>query len=202
MPLLVTENYGRGRTAVFATGGSWRWQMQQPVEDMSHELFWRQLLRWQAGSTPSHVVASTPAPVLEDEAHVHLRADVRDKTYLPAGNAEVEATVVGPDGMAETVTLHPEPLAQGIYSADWNAAKPGSYVVEIKAHVGQANLGSDVLTFRREDGVAENFHREQNRELLEKLAADTGGRYVPAWRRGPSGKRDLIFRSWVHQPRN
>ncbi len=118
----------------------------------------------------------TPAPVLEDEAHVHLRADVRDKTYLPAGNAEVEATVVGPDGMAETVTLHPEPLAQGIYSADWNAAKPGSYVVEIKAHAGQANLGSDVLTFRREDGVAENFHREQNRELLEKLAADTGGR--------------------------
>jgi len=29
LPLLVTENYGRGRTAVFATGGSWRWQMLQ-----------------------------------------------------------------------------------------------------------------------------------------------------------------------------
>ena len=46
LPLLITENYGRGRTAVFATGGSWRWQMQQPVEDMSHEMFWRQLFRW------------------------------------------------------------------------------------------------------------------------------------------------------------
>jgi hypothetical protein len=34
-----------------------------------------------------------------------------------------------------------------------------------------------VLTFRREDGVAENFHREQNRELLQKLASETGGRY-------------------------
>ena len=29
LPLLVTQNYGRGRTAVFATGGSWRWQMLQ-----------------------------------------------------------------------------------------------------------------------------------------------------------------------------
>ena len=31
--------------------------------------------------------------------------------------------------------------------------------------------------FRREDGMAESFHTEQNRELLEKLAAETGGRY-------------------------
>jgi hypothetical protein len=27
------------------------------------------------------------------------------------------------------------------------------------------------------DGVAENFHTEQNRELLGKLSAETGGRY-------------------------
>jgi hypothetical protein len=27
------------------------------------------------------------------------------------------------------------------------------------------------------DGVAENFHTEQNRDLLEKLSAETGGTY-------------------------
>jgi hypothetical protein len=37
-----------------------------------------------------------------------------------------------------------------------------------------------VLTFRREDGVAENFRVAQNRELLEKLAEQTGGRYYTA----------------------
>ena len=37
--------------------------------------------------------------------------------------------------------------------------------------------GSDVVTFRREDGVAENFHHEQNRELLQRLAEETGGHY-------------------------
>ena len=38
-------------------------------------------------------------------------------------------------------------------------------------------MGSDVVMFRREDGVAENFRVEQNRELLEKLSSETGGRY-------------------------
>ena len=45
-PLLATQKFGRGRAAVFATGGSWRWQMGQDSKDMSHEVFWQQLLRW------------------------------------------------------------------------------------------------------------------------------------------------------------
>ncbi len=177
VPLLVTENYGRGRTAVFATGGSWRWRMQQPVGDNSEETFWRQLLRWTVSATPSRVVASTPNPHLEDDGTVQLRAEVRDTNYIPASDAEVRANVIGPDGSSETVALRPEPLTQGIYTAEWNASKAGSYIAEVTATRGADRLGSDVFTFRRENGVAENFHREQNRELLQKLSDETGGRY-------------------------
>ena len=42
---------------------------------------------------------------------------------------------------------------------------------------GDDEVGRDVITFRREDGVAENFHLQQNRELLEKLSSQTGGKY-------------------------
>ena len=177
MPLFITENYGRGRTAVFATQGDWRWQMLQPVEDMSHEVFWRQVLRWMVSDTPTRVVASTPKPVLYDEGGVKLRAEVRDTTYLPTSDAQVEARVVGPNGATQTVDLQPDPLEQGVYTADWDADKTGSYVIEIGAKRGQAELGRDVITLRREDGVAENFHVEQNREVLEKLSSATGGRY-------------------------
>jgi hypothetical protein len=128
-------------------------------------------------ATPTPVVASTPNAQLEDDGKIQLRAEVRDKTYLPAGDAEVQANIIAPDGSAELVSLRPEPLTQGIYSAEWNAPKAGSYVAEITAKRGAQELGRDVLTFRREDGVAENFHREQNRDLLEKLARETGGRY-------------------------
>ncbi len=177
LPLLATENYGRGRTAVFATGGSWRWRMQQPVGDTSEETFWRQLLRYVVSATPSRVVASAPNQRLEDDGRIQLRAEVRDTNYMPAGDADVQANVIDPDGVSQIVPLRPEPLGQGIYAADWSAQKPGSYIAEITAGRGTQALGSDVLTFRRENGVAENFHREQNRELLQKLAAETGGRY-------------------------
>jgi len=177
LPLLITQNYGRGRTAVFATGGDWRWQMLQPVQDMSHELFWRQLLRWLVSDTPNRVVTSIARPVLYDDGRVHLRAEVRDTTYLPTSDAQIQARIVGPDGSAQSVDLHPDSLEQGVYSADWDAGQAGSYVAEVTATRGQQELGRDVITFRREDGVAENFHLEQNRDLLEKLSSQTGGKY-------------------------
>jgi uncharacterized membrane protein len=177
LPLLITQKYGRGRTAVFATGGDWRWQMLQPVEDTSHEVFWRQLMRWLVSDTPNRVVTSIPRSVLYDDGRVHLRAEVRDTTYLPTSDATIQARIVGPDGNAQSVDLHPDSLEQGVYSADWDAGKAGSYVAEVTATRGQQELGRDVITFRREDGVAENFHLEQNRDLLEKLSSQTGGKY-------------------------
>ncbi|HZT38060.1 MAG TPA: glutamine amidotransferase [Bryobacteraceae bacterium] len=179
LPLLIIQNYGRGRTAVFATGGSWRWQMQMPLGDKSHEMFWQQLLRWLVTGTPGHVVASTPKSLLADDKRVRLRAEVRDKTYLPSGDAQVEAHILGPNNLSATVELHPDPSEAGVFTADWSAEQEGSYLAEIVARRGEEEIGRDVLTFRREDGVAENFHAEQNRELLEKLAEQTGGRY---WR--------------------
>ena len=176
-PLLTIEPYGRGRTAVFATGGSWRWQMLQPVEDMSHETFYRQLLRWLVSDTPQRVTGSTPRQLLTDESRVKLRAEVRDTTFLPEGDATVEAHILGPGGVAEEVDMRPEAGQTGVYSADWTAPMAGSYVADVEAKHGTEEIGHDEIVFRREDGVAENFHVEQNKELLTKLSSETGGRY-------------------------
>jgi uncharacterized membrane protein len=180
LPLLITENYGRGRTAVFATGGSWRWQMQQPVEDMSSEMFWRQLLRWVVSESPSRVTETTQKTLLSDSGEIRLTADVRDTAYMPANDATVEARIEGPEGISEIIPLRPEQRKEGIYSGSWTAPKQGAYIAEVTARRGAEELGRDVMSFRREDGVAENFHREQNRELLEKLASETGGHYFRA----------------------
>jgi len=177
VPLLVTQNFGRGRTAIFATGGSWRWQMLQPLADKSHEMFYQQLLRWLVSDTPRKVTTSTPKQLISDDSHVSLRAEVRDRTFLPASDAKAEAHILGPDGVAESIEMRPDPIESGVYTADWTTPKPGSYLVEVTASRGTEELGRDTMTFRREDGVAENFRIQQNRELLEKLSSETGGRY-------------------------
>jgi len=183
MPLLVTQSYGHGRAAVLATSGTWRWQMSAALDDPSHDLFWQQLLRWLAADSPGQVVATMPQQTLMDEGHVKLTAVVRDKEFSPAADAHVSAHLIGPEGLSAVVDLTPVPNTPGSFAMDWTAEKPGSYVAEVTADraagggKGGQELGKDVLSFRREDGVAENFHREQNRELLEKLSNETGGRY-------------------------
>jgi hypothetical protein len=186
MPLLAVENYGRGRTAVFATGGSWRWKMWQDHADVSHQTFWQQLMRYLVNESAGRVSGGTPRPVISDESRVELRAEVRDEEFRPRSDLKVEARIVGPEGVAGTAELTPRPLEDGVYAAEWNAEKAGSYVVEVLARRRQEEIGRDVFQFRREDGVAESFHTAQNRELLEKLAAETGGRYFTA-----SSARDL-----------
>ena len=176
-PLLVTEPYGRGRTAVLATGGMWRWQMRLEHTDKTLATFWQQMLRWLVNDAPGTVTASTPRQVLSDEENVHLRVEVRDKTYQPLGSATVQAHFIGPNNLSDTLQLQPVPAEEGVYAGDWTAVRPGPYLAEVTASAANKEVGRDVVTFRRDDGVAENFRTTQNRELLEKLSEQTGGRY-------------------------
>jgi uncharacterized membrane protein len=185
LPLLITENFGRGRTAIMATGGSWRWQMSSPLGDTAHDLFWQQLLRWLVSDTPGHVAASVPSQMLLDNGAINITADVRDQQYNPARDARVEAHILGPSGVSALVEMSPVADNPGQFQAAWSAPKPGAYLTEVTAQRGDKELGRDVLTFQRMDGVAENFHTEQNRELLERLATQTGGQY---WKPADLGK--------------
>ena len=181
LPLLITQSFGHGRTAILATGGTWRWQMSEALGDPSHDLFWQQLLRWLVAESPGPVVASASERLLMDEGRIELRAQVRDQQFERAANAQVTAHIIGPDGTNALADLMPSENTPGLYQTEWTAEKPGTYVVEVTAESPRGSqpreLGRDVLTVQRENGVAENFHTEQNRRLLEQLASDTGGRY-------------------------
>ena len=179
LPLLVTQNYGRGRTAIMATSGTWRWQMSQPLGDPAHDLFWQQLLRWLVLDSPGQVVVTAANQNLMDDGHIELSASVRDKDYMPASDSRVTAHLIGPDGLSAMLDMAPVTNEPGLFHASWTAEKPGSYLAEVTAEKGTEELGSDTVPFERIDGVAENFHIPQNRELLQKLATESGGRY---WR--------------------
>ncbi len=180
--LLVHQRYGLGNAYVLATGGTWRWQMQLPHEDQRHETFWRQLLQAVATTAPQPVTLTSERVFYGDESTVQLRAEVRDKSYKPATDATVSLEVS--DGMGPPTTVEMTPVAgeRGVYEAAYETARPGIFRFEAVAKsVDEAGadeeLGRARFAARREDGVIEHYRVQQNRPLLERLAAATGGRY-------------------------
>ena len=179
LPLLVTQNYGHGHTAILATGGTWRWQMSEALGDPSHNLFWQQLIRWLVADSPGKVTGSVSSHLLMDDGKMQLTALVHDPQFQPAVSSHVVAHILGPQGFNSFIDLSPTQETPGKYTATWSAEKPGGYLAEITAtdDSSKQELGRDTLTFRREDGVAEDFHTQQNRQLLQLLSTETSGRY-------------------------
>ncbi|HEY5624315.1 MAG TPA: glutamine amidotransferase [Gammaproteobacteria bacterium] len=177
-PLLVHQRFGLGSAYILATGGTWRWQMQLPSEDLRHETFWRQLLHALASGAPRPVVVTAEKLFYGDDPEVRLRAEVRDREFTPVSDADVTVAVTpGLAGPPEIVEMRPLPGEPGIFEAVIQADEEGLYRFETEARLGDELLGSAQFAVRRADGVAEHFQIQQNRALLENLAGLTGGRY-------------------------
>lgn len=176
-PLLVHQRFGLGNSYILATGGTWRWQMQLPYEDQRHETFWRQLLQALAASAPEPVTLTTERVFYGDRSTVTLRADVRNTEFEPALDAEVTVRVDRGIGTPASLPMTPVPGQPGRYELSYEAEQPGVYRFEAVAAQDGEELGRSRVAIRRQDGVAEHFQIQQNRPLLERIAAVTGGRY-------------------------
>ncbi|HEX7236825.1 MAG TPA: hypothetical protein VF405_07685 [Gammaproteobacteria bacterium] len=176
-PLLVHQRYGLGNVYVLATGGTWRWQMQLPHEDQRHETFWRQFLQAAATTAPQPVTLTSDRVFYGDESTVVLRAEVRDKSYQPASDAAVTLEVSDGTGPPTTLPMTPVAGERGRYEAAYDTQHTGIFRFEAVAKTADDELGRARFAIRREDGVIEHYHVQQNRPLLERLAAATGGKY-------------------------
>lgn len=171
-PLLVTQPYGRGQSYIMATGGTWRWQMSMPLEDMSHETFWRQLARGLVVNSPLPFELSTN---IENE-EIRVRAQVRDPDAEENQGLAVSAVVSSEYGPAMTLELLPSSNQPGVYEASFNPVDTGLFSIEAISRVGNTPVSSVRSAIRYEQNQ-EAFAIRQNRDLLENLAAVTGGRY-------------------------
>ena len=176
-PLLVQQRFGRGSAYILASGGTWRWQMQLPSEDQRHETFWRQILHALASATPRPVDLTAERVFYGDEDQITLRAEVRDRSFEPVGDAAVSLSVRRDFAAPTEMTLTPIPGEIGAYEATVQADETGLYQFEATASLGEESLGAAQFAVRRADGVSEHFQIQQNRPLLERLSTLTGGRY-------------------------
>ncbi len=180
--VLASQRYGRGRVAAFPVQDSWIWQMHAslPLEDMTHERLWQQLLRWLVSTTPRQVELAASKNRLAPGEAVDLRAEIRDGAYLGVNGAEVRATVTDPIGAEHTVPLEWTVEEDGEYRATFVPELPGPYDVSVIAEAGGERIGGDQARLVAADLPTEYFGAEMNAPLLRRVARETGGRFYTA----------------------
>lgn len=180
-PLLVEERYGRGRTMALLADDTWRWRMMLEFSNKSFETFWRNLLRYSVDAVRRPVEAASERTFYGTNEGVRLRAEVSDEKYMAIANAQVTAHVTSPSGRALEVELKPanENGFEG-YAADFRPDEQGTYRVEVTA--AQRGAQAKPLRPAQTSFIVGPLNREardaaQNRELLKRIATDTGGQY-------------------------
>jgi uncharacterized membrane protein len=179
--VLASQRYGRGKAIAFPVQDSYLWQMHADiaVEDMTHENYWRQLLRWLVDGVPDHVQAHTSAERVESGETVVLTADVVDPTFVEINDARAVAHVEGPRGTSE-VALQWTGERNGQYRGSFVAPDDGLYTVRVEASRGEKSLGTGLTHVRGAAGDGEYFDAGMNAARLRRIAEETGGRFYTA----------------------
>jgi uncharacterized membrane protein len=181
--VLAYQRYGAGKALAFTAQDSWLWQMHAdvPLEDMTHENLWRQLLRWLISDVPGPVSVTLSPERAAPGAPVAVVATVSDETYVKINDAQVVAHVTDPSGAERAVPLEWAVGKDGEYRGTFSAREKGRYAVRVEAVRGGRTLGTGAADAEAADLDSEYFGAEMRRPLLERIAEETGGRfYTPA----------------------
>ena len=180
--VLAHQRYGRGKALAFPIQDSWLWQMHasMPVDDLTHENYWRQLLRWLVDTVPDHVETHTTTERVEAGDTVTLTAAVVDPTFVEINDARVVAHITGPKGQVD-VPLQWTGEKSGEYRGTFVAPDEGAYAAQVEATRAEKALGTGSVQWRAAPGDAEYFDAAMQTARLRRIADETGGRfYTPA----------------------
>lgn len=155
------------------------WQMHAdiPVDDQTHEILWRRLLRWMVDGVPDQVVAEVPKDRVELDETVSLDAEVDDANYEEINTSQVSAWITDPDEELIEVPMDWTADRDGEYASNFTPSKEGLYEVRVEATNDDELLGSDTAYFRVAPSDSEYYDSTMRAPLLERIADETGGRF-------------------------
>ncbi len=177
--VLAFQRYGAGKTLALPIQDSWMWQMHADVEpdDMTHELFWRRLLRWLVDGVPDQVVASVRRDHVEPGEPIELVTEVVDSTYLRMNNSQVIAEVTSPSGDFMEIPLDWTTERDGEYKGHITPTEEGLYRIRVEAINDDNLVGTDMAHFFASASDDEFFNSAMRAPLLRRIADETGGQF-------------------------
>ena len=177
--VLAFQRYGAGKSLAFPVQDSWMWQMHAdvPVEDETHETYWRRLLRWLVDGVPEQAVVRLPRDRVEPEEIVTVLAEVGDANFEELNNSSVVAIVTAPSGSLSELPMEWTAEKDGEYRTTFTAAEEGFYEVHLEASGGDELLGEDTVYVQVAPSDDEYYDSTMRAPLLQRVAEETGGRF-------------------------
>jgi uncharacterized membrane protein len=180
-PALVTQRFGRGRTAAMLIGDFWASGLGKEKQQTDLLKAWRQIVRWLVADVPESI--ELRAEPQSDGASVRVQIRARDAKFQTLDNAAVTLKIshAGAPATEAPLVLTADPSASepGLYEATYIPRESGGYRVEatVAGDSGQT-IGSSAAGWTSDLAAAEFRDLKSNRALMEQIARETGGRVL------------------------
>jgi hypothetical protein len=184
-PVLVTQDFGKGRTLAFAGDTTWRWQLLgQPksTEGMeAHARFWRQVVLWLAkqDETEGTVWVKPERRRLDAGEKLNFTVGLRGKGGVDAPEASFDVTVIDPKGIEVPVPIAPGD--KGHSGTHWKTDQAGEYRLVVRGRGKDADgqpipEGTAAARFVVFQSNTELTRRAADHAYLARLAQAGGGK--------------------------
>jgi hypothetical protein len=180
-PLLVTRPYGAGRVLYSASDETWRWRYE--LAEQVHSRLWLQLARWLMRAPFSlhgqFVSLDTGQASYSPGQTIPVRCQLRRPDGTPAPDLAASLLISSGERLVSLLPLRAETVV-GNYSVDVSALPVGEY----RARVVVSGYSADALALESQFSVVappspETRSTARNSGLLQAIAVQTGGAYVP-----------------------
>jgi hypothetical protein len=184
-PILVVQDYEKGRTAVFAADTTWRWIFNKGKFARYHKAFWRQLVQW---LTKSGYGGPGGGVWCETDRLRYLTGDTPILTVRASGekvrDAPIRAVVSGPGvsldmtigvGAGQYVLGLPKPVET---SGEYNVTVTATPPVSDRPEDDKKNRSLEAKTrFVVQQIDIESENPGADPSLLRQIARETDGRF-------------------------
>ena len=185
MPLVSLGRAGAGKVMAVAVRTFWRLGLMMwgvGKNDEVSKAFWANSVQWLVKREDvDRVQVEVDKPVYRSGAPVTFHARVFSELLQPQEGARVVLSVMDEDRARQTIL---EDEGQGRYRGQLKAGAQGDYEFEVQAQKGGVDLGNGAGRFTVGRYSLEFEDMRMNRDLLENLAAQSGGTYTAPDRLG------------------
>ncbi len=178
-PAIAVQRFGEGRVGSMLIGDLWRWGLNDEDSHKDMDRLWRQLMRWLVVDVNDSITFASETDAADQE-RVKLAVRVKDRAFKANSDAIVKIEVTQPDGSKSQLFAEPSLKEAGLFETEFFASKPGYYraTTTVEDAEKRTTLGTKAIGWTHDPLAMEFAKLEPNRDLMQRIATETGGQMI------------------------